>query len=60
MNKMKKKILFGYVRYNISTIRKEVLNDLLKKNDLKCEMDIDEDDYRTKDYDYYKSFGLID
>lgn len=53
-------ILFGYDRYNISSIRKEVLNDLLKKKELNSEMDIEEDDYHTKDYDYYNAFGLIE
>ena len=53
-------ILFDYDRYNISSIRKEVLNDLSKKKELNSEMDIEEDDYHTKDYDYYKAFGLIE
>ena len=53
-------ILFDYDRYSISSIRKEVLDDnISKKNDTNSEMDIEESDYITKDYNYYKAYGLF-
>lgn len=53
-------ILFDYDRYSNNNIRKVVLEDLSKINDLNSKMDIDEEEFVTKDYDYYKCFGLFE
>ena len=49
-----------YDRYSVNNIRKEVLEDLTKKNNLNSKMDIDEEEFVTKDYDYYKYFSLFE
>ena len=51
-------VLFDYDRYSISSIRKEVVKNL-RINYSNEDIEIDDEDNLTKNYEYYEAFGYV-
>ena len=51
-------VLFDYDRYSISSIRKEVVKNLRINNSIE-DIEIDDEDNLTKNYEYYEAFGYV-
>ena len=51
-------ILFDYERYSISSIRKEVIKGI-KNNNIYEDIEIDDEEINSKNYDFYLAFGYF-
>ena len=57
-NDSEEDILFDYERYSISSIRKEVIKGI-KNNNIYEDIEIDDEEINSKNYDFYQAFGYF-